>query len=233
MIVLKREAHHMITSFTNLRLHLQRFTEKQMLTKWYFYNTELAQLRNNPIHQVCGDSIPIREDGINVSALMDEIDSETMHAKYLISALRTWNIKYCPEEQIANACLGIVSEIVELFYDDKPESELGDLLYYRIILRYLMGDSLEFESTHSGTLRDAFSNASMFIADVGKKVAYHDKFLAEQTRTRYRTGMQAVDTIIVYFLHKLGTPLHEIYNQNIAKLAARHSNGKFNPGYTK
>ena len=241
-----------------------------MLTKFFFYGTDLASIRPNAVDTQAGDSLPIRVDGLDWRTLIDEIDEGTIHANYLLDALKTWNIKYCPNEQIANACLGLIGELSE-YIINPSQDELSDIIYYRAINRYLFADSLDYSAADlypldvqewSSLLIDyagyeeneaeqhaeflvylvnndivvfvfeVFVLISGMLSDVGKKVAYHDKFLSEKVQNKYRLGMYLVDLFILSEVNSLYTTLEEIYAYNIEKLSARHGES-FNPNYTK
>lgn len=202
-----------------------------------FYNNDVAANRKNVINY-SSRAIPVRLNGYNTYALIDELADNTVHSRYLNDCLVTWNVKDCPDLQIGNAALGLVGELLE--YNEDPDiDELGDVLYYRTIFKYLMCDSLEYSNLSYEQLKslskknhpDIIQTMHGLLLDVGKKVAYHGKYDTEKTRERYYTAISILDDFILYQFDILNKSFEEVYSHNINKLSNRH--GKtFNPGYT-
>lgn len=160
-------------------------------------------------------------------------DTDDIHFQYLLNALKTWNKRYCQFEQINNAVLGVLGEIAE--YENSrlgwavKLDELSDIIYYRTILKYLVGDSLTYPFEYDDDVIDV-TEITMLLADFAKKVLYHDKWLADKTRDRYRRGISYVDLYIIEEIANLGTNFATIYAYNVNKLSNRHG-ASFNPNH--
>lgn len=157
-------------------------------------------------------------------------DVDDIHFQYLLNALKTWNKRYCQFEQINNAVLGVLGEIAELEnsrsdWADRTD-ELGDVLYYRTILKYLVGDSLEYSEGAFGDVLEI----TMLLTDFAKKTLYHDKWSDGETRENYRLGIGYVDNYIIEKLDELGTDFYTVYTWNVNKLSKRHG-ASFNPNH--
>lgn len=188
-------------------------------------------LNEDEVTKYHGDVISIRSEGINPVGLEDEILQNTLSSKYLQSCLKTWNIRDNFKMQLANAGLGLVGELTEYFQTRTPD-EMGDILYYRAIYRYLMGDTIAItDIDYVYELNWELVIISM-LADVAKKVVFHDRITSPKTRDRYNKGMAYLNMFIRYEFANTLAPvtLDEVMQMNIEKLQGRHSEG-FNPNY--
>lgn len=189
-------------------------------------------LNENEVTKYHGDEIFIRAEGINPIGLEDEILEDILPSQYLKSCLKTWNTRDNFKLQLANAGLGLVGELAE-YLQTRTIDEMGDVLYYRAIYRYLMGDTINLSFTEYVYELNWELVMISLLSDVAKKVVFHDRLSSQKTRDRYYKGMNYLDMFIKYELTNSLAPvtLEEIMRLNIEKLQTRHHNGVFNPNY--
>lgn len=188
-------------------------------------------LNEDEVTKYYGCDLFIRTTGINPKGLENELLENIIPSEYLKSCLATWNIRDNINFQLANAGLGLVGELTEYFQTRTPD-EMGDILYYRAIYRYLMGDTIAItDIDYVYELHWELVIISM-LADVAKKVVFHDRITSPKTRDRYNKGMTYLDMFIRYEFANTLAPvtLDEVMKMNIKKLQGRHSEG-FNPNY--
>ena len=70
------------------------------------------------------------------------------------------------------------------------------------------------------------------VADLWKKVKYHDLAYDAETLEKFKKELGDVCWYLFQTAYALGVPMDEIIDGNIAKLKKRHSNG-FSPEYMK
>lgn len=195
------------------------------MTNTLLFTTTDAYNRNFDVSKF---DVTIFNPGVNQEKLINEIGENTPEVQYMVECVKTWNRKYSLAEQIANACLGLIGEIVE-YYEVYTADEFGDVLYYRTILKMLMGDSLEYN--YDASCETTLWQAIGLLSDVGKKVAFHNKLGNEKTMERYKEAIQRIDNMI---LGECATLFHydmrALERYNIEKLNKRHGN-VFTPTY--
>lgn len=196
------------------------------MKKFYFYNE--VERRNKHIVST-KDTIALPLYGYNIIALRKEIATENIFGEYLLNCIRTWNQSSPPLYQIPNAALGLIGEVAE--YMEKPSiDELGDILYYRSILLWLLG---EYTQIYEMTFIDfKFNDFALLLSDFTKKAVYHDKMYDTKTVMKYRNAMSILDA---YIWKEMKTRYNlrnfdVIFQENIAKLSQRHVEG-FDPNY--
>ena len=147
-------------------------------------------------HNIKPDEIVIRSEGVDPASLEKELEEWESYLKY---CLRTWNSTNTLNIQVANAALGLLGELAE-YLTSPSEDELGDVLYYRAILCYLMGRGTHIDTCGLTVFDDEFNYDLIFayLADVGKKVAFHDKFSNAKLRHRFQTAMSMLDAVLTY-----------------------------------
>lgn len=194
---------------------------------FYFYNETLRQIGFDGANI---DKIPIPIDGYNVSLLLNELKEGTIWGQYLVNCIKTWNQQSSPLYQIPNATLGLLGEITE--YMETPTlDEFGDVLYYRTILYWLLGDEIKIFPTMESDSLD-FHKFTLLISDFTKKAVYHNKMHDEKTMRKYHKAALMLDSYLWFELtsrHNL-TTFESVFNQNIEKLNQRHTKG-FNPNH--
>lgn len=192
----------------------------------FFYYTFVEAKNILVLH----DQIGIPSYGINPSGLVDEISTDELFGSYLKGCIRTWNTSNPPLLQIPNAALGLIGEICE-YTDSGTLDEFGDLIYYRAIFRYLLGDVTEIYSTKT-VWEFNLTETINLIADVAKKFVYHTKMHDVKTLGRYHQAFDMLDALLLHNLkhiHKLDS-FQPVFEYNLSKLAKRHQVG-FNPNY--
>lgn len=175
--------------------------------------------------------IPIPINGYNPSLLAAEIVNDTIWGQYLVNCIRTWNKRSPAIFQIPNAVLGLIGEVAE--YSKEPSTdEFGDMLYYRAILRWLLGDETMIYPDNEVEGQFNFDEFALLIADFGKKAVYHDKMHDIKTMGEYYAAINMLDAFLFNELtNRFGlTNFTSIFQENIIKLQKRHKKG-FNPNH--
>jgi len=195
-----------------------------------YYSDYQAKHGLGALEDLRKESVLIPTSGYDIAGLISEIRNETIWGEYLQGCLKTWNTASPPLFQIPNASLGLVGELLE--YKATPTiDEFGDILYYRAILRYLVGDKIEIYSVKSIDDFDWFEVINL-ISDYSKKVVYHDKMHDIKTRNKYDKAFAMLDAFLWYqmlYVHELKT-FETVFYYNLSKLSNRHQKG-FNPSY--
>lgn len=175
--------------------------------------------------------VPIPINGYNPTSLARELTNDTIWGEYLTSCIRTWNKRSPALYQIPNAVLGLIGEVAE--YLQAPSiDEFGDILYYRAILRWLLGDETMIYPDNEVAGEFRFDEFTLFIADFGKKAVYHDKMNDVKTIGKYFVAMNMLDAFICNELTNRFNLMDFkfIFRENITKLEKRHIKG-FNPNH--
>ena len=193
--------------------YLDMFTMKD-------YETYRSTLRNLPA------DFYIYHRGIVPDICAEQL-SETRWGEYIAYAVKTWNHSDAPILQIANACAGITGELAECYLNPTLD-EMGDLLYYRNIFRYLMADDFDFTSPLVAQDTDKLMYGISMISDVGKKIGFHNKLSDPKTNNRYLQGIEIVDTFIQNWCSRMNLSHWDVMDYNIEKLKSRHGDS-FNP----
>ena len=196
------------------------------------WDTKTGSNRFMILQQPTGyNEILIPELSFNLPELMRNIDEEDINYLYLKTSLKTWNQNVCQLEQINNAVLGIIGELAEYLESlsgDELLDELGDLIYYRTILKYLVGDNLAYNKVNSNF--DGIFKIVGSLADFSKKILYHGKWEIPKTRTKYIEAIAILDNLIINDIDILGATLSEVHTRNVDKLQNRHGSS-FNPSH--
>lgn len=203
---------------------------------YILYDDAEAADRSNKLYTLHPGKHLIRNNNGELLSLISQLSDETdRDGIYTICALQTWNVNCCPDEQIANACFGVIGELAEVMLcDDMDEfpGELGDVLYYRYILRYLCGKSLALPQFYVAYREEEFAIVVNLLADVGKKTAYHGKFSSEKVQDRLARALYVLDSIILSLIMQEGLDIDVLLLSNLTKLQARHG-ASFNASYTR
>lgn len=192
-------------------------------------------------HEIQGvtDILFAPKGAVNVSAFIASASNKTETFSYLLGCMRTWNREFPLALQICNASMALAGEIAELMLAstnsirDDIADELGDILYYRTVLRSLMGDNIEHDTNpyYRGIKPSDIYHAVSYLTDVGKKIAFHNRYGVAKTMARYEIAMDMVDKIIAayitgIYMNKDNTScekiLVEVQLNNLNKLFQRH-----------
>jgi len=135
---------------------------------------------------------------------------------YAEAVLRTWNGDHDSDAQVCNAVLGVVGEVGE-YVDNPSPDELGDVLYYKAMVRQLL-DTRQTNTVAMKT-RDLPREAAR-LAEATKKYVFHDAPL--------NPAVQALSRLEFCLYHEAdlrGWDLSDVRQQNIDKLRDRYPNG--------
>jgi len=199
-------------------MQIIRLSEQEIISRATLFDEDTFFIRENPYG--------------NVDEIMKEMLSNTPEFRYLSSCLKTWNVRDNINLQVANAGLGLIGELFE-YFESPSHDELGDVLYYRALLRYLLSDTQKISSDMSISDGNfSYDVMTSFLADVSKKVAFHDRYNDKKTRNRYSIAMEMLDAFLLYDLHYvlMLDSFDSTYEMNINKLSQRHPKG-FKPNY--
>lgn len=211
--------------------------------QFYYYNEKQASDIHNTVSKGCPtQTYLLRSDGVDPVVCTGQLkDENNIYGQYTLKCLETWNSESSLNLQVSNICHGICGELAELLsiqdtvedYHTEVLSETGDVFYYRQLLRYNFADSLSptISSYNGYDFNDVLTVIALF-NDVGKKVAFHNKFSAEKTQTKYALAMVILDNVLKTFMIANRLTPEQVMQYNINKLQIRHPNG-FNSSYTK
>ena len=173
----------------------------------------------------------------NIRGSLEDMVEGGQEYHFTQQCLKTWNMDHNHPQQISHAVHGLVGELIEFGDehlrpdkdDEKIIDELGDVLYYRAILKFLMGDVAAYEPSDKRSVLTAINKFS----DIAKKIAYHKTWDSDKVRTRYAEGIQYLDNYLTTVMTMRDLSLQQVQQHNINKLQGvngRHTNG-FNPNY--
>ena len=199
-------------------------------TTYFSQQYEAAKLSN-------ADFVWLSQESRSMELVVQEAFENTLHFRYGQQCLKTWNMDHNHPQQISHAVHGLVGELIEFGDehlrpdkdDEKIIDELGDVLYYRAILKFLMGDVATYEPSNKRSVLTAINKFS----DIAKKIAYHKTWDSDKVRTRYAEGIQYLDNYLTTVMTMRDLSLQQVQQHNINKLQGvngRHTNG-FNPNY--
>lgn len=184
-------------------------------------------------------AITIPHYAVNAPRFLQHFVEEDMWSKYVRGCLRTWNHNLTYAQQIGHATAGLAGEICEamlldLNVDSKGDvmSEIGDIIYFRTMARYLFGDSLVMQPTDENTRRVDVFYIMNYILSVGVKAAFQDSLENKKVIHRYTTIIPLVDNFIVECIEHSSLQLDEVLQFNLDKLNARYEGGKFDSSHT-
>lgn len=206
------------------------------MVNFYVYDSGLANSSENIAHNVLRmheiSDFWVRDNAVSLSRFTISLESERT-ASIMKDFLRTWNVKYNPNLQINNAACSAAGELAECLASDTPEEikdELGDVIYYRYLLRYLMGDSLTLFGSTVNLSQVGMLNTIALLCDVGKKIAYHDGYGTDKVTNRYMKVAESLDTAINTIAQKNNLNIDDVVNHTVQKLRKRHG-AQFTPNY--
>ncbi len=196
--------------------------------KFAFYN---EAERKTGIVGLTEGITPVPLYGYSVMSLVSELRHENIYGNYLLNCIKTWNQEVPPLYQIPNATLGLIGELAE-YFENPTIDEFGDVLYYRAILCWLLGEATEPYMTTKPNEFD-FATFTGLTSDFTKKVVYHSKMYDTKTLTKHHKFMTMLDSFLFNELvnvHGL-VSFESVFQFNIDKLNKRHQGSGFNPNY--
>lgn len=154
----------------------------------------------------------------------DEAYARFNDVDYMFNVLRTWNDSETYAVSFSNAVLGLIGELLELWEKTLQEDitkeeiidEFGDCLYYLLLVKLLLGLPTSFNVHASG--HSDIMIFTKYLADIGKKVAFHKKFKVEIIDST----ISEVECFLVFIMATYELNLEEVKQQNINKLKERH-----------
>lgn len=197
---------------------------------FHYINTEVMNNYDllNRVKATFPADFYIYTNGVNPELCHEHLQ-ETKWGDYVAYALSTWNQYFSPALQISNACQGITGELAECYLNPSLD-EIGDLTYYRNILRYRMADGFDFTVMPRTLVEEDIMFGISMISDVGKKIGFHNKLGDSKTNGRYSDGITIVDIFIQNWCNKNNLTHWDVMDYNVEKLSQRHGKS-FNSNY--